>query len=251
MRLKHINLADVHDYTDVTPIPQRFHRRFDICLNDAGVDHDLLPVAIDRYGVWEQMETIFLCSAFAAADPDKTMFLDLGSHIGWFSLLANTYGILTVAIDINQQQLDCLAQVNDGGIICLNERIDADWQWTEPVLRPDTYIVKMDLEGCEVDAVNGLWTWFETKRITHCLMEVSPVFNGSYPNLLKRLIDLGYACYVMPPKQTPPPVYRDPLRFRRRHCEALHLYSDEERLHWINDQHQFNAILHLPEAKWG
>jgi hypothetical protein len=246
----HIDLKQAHIFPDVTPIPHRFHREFDICLNEVQDDTSdwVVSDAIAKHGVWEPMETTFLSSAFAAANPNTSMFLDLGCHIGWFSLLANTYGILTVAVDLNRQQLDCLEQVTNGDIVCVNEWIDADWELGNPP--SGTVIVKMDIEGSEVDAVNGMWQYFEKHAVTHCLMEVSPVFNGSYPDLLTRLINLGYWCYVMPEKTVPPPVFKDAVRFLRRYCLPLHIMDQDARDSWISRQHQFDVILSLPESKW-
>jgi hypothetical protein len=252
MKVMHIDLKQAHVFPDITPIPQRFHREFDICLNEVQDDTSdwVVSDAIAKHGVWEPMETTFLSSAFMAADPAKTLFLDLGSHIGWYSLLANTYDIPTIALDLNRQQLACLAQVIHGGVVLLNEWIDVDWQIPVLAAAASKLIVKMDIEGSEVDAVNGMWDQFKTKRISHCLMEVSPVFNGSYPDLLTRLIDLGYWCYVMPEKTTPPPVFKDAVRFLRRYCKPLHIMDQAARDSWISRQHQFDVILSLPESKW-
>jgi hypothetical protein len=78
---------------------------------------------------------------------------------------------------------------------------------------------------------------------------MSPVFNGSYPQITHRLLKAGYHGYVMPEKSRPP------LRFERfpddfENCLALHNMKPKVRREWIAAQHQFDVWFCRPGADW-
>jgi hypothetical protein len=65
-------------------------------------------------------------------------------------------------------------------------------------------LAKIDIEGAEEHAVDLLWLSIEKGLVDHLLIEISPVFNDSYPDLVVRLLEAGYEAWVMPDKQIPP-----------------------------------------------
>jgi hypothetical protein len=266
-------LVDIHvggptPYEDYPPIPERFSRDFKLWIfdPDEGVgmkvvdrvlnegERDVVSDAIAEYGVWEVPETITLSSAFAAAGP-HTAFIDIGSHVGWFSAVAATYGLDVTAVDSNAAALELLRQTwRENGfksqLALINEMVDTNTEWKFPV-GVDTAIVKMDIEGAESHAVGALWPWFEDGTVTHCMMEVSPCFNDGYPALLRALFDLGYVGHVMPRKRIEPhPVGDDLYKYLSIHARRLDTLTPAAMTNWITRQWQINVIIFKPEAAW-
>ena len=249
-----IDLSRPNQFHDIPDIPQQFHKTFKLSLPDA---HEVDPAwvvsdAIINMGIWEPWETMFLSSAFARAEP-LTLFLDLGAHCGWFSALAASHGLGWIAVENDRRMVRHLRwlqkHTEDGSVS--HQFIDQNWGlkllWGGSAL-----IVKMDLEGNEEHAVRGMWEYFVDGTITHCLMEISPVFNDSYPTLCASLIGLGYEAWVMPEKKlNPPPIegrFYDHISKRSR---PLHKINFDEMATWLEKQHQIDVMFSRPEAKWG
>lgn len=263
-----IRLGGPTTYTDYPAIPQRFERSFQIHILPRGVEpsllhHSVIPDpgdvvsdTIRDWKTWEVPETIFAMSAFAAA-PRGTVFLDVGCHVGWFSLIAVSFGLDTISVDADQRMLDLLWQsyrlngFDTKAIIRLrHELVDATWE--PPDLDyAENLIVKMDIEGSEVYALRALWPLFEQHKVSHLLMEVSPVFEDYYPSILGQLFDLGYIGFVMPLKEEVPPTFDNAEAFLRNHCRRLDSKPREWMQGWVSRQHQFDMVIFRHDARFG
>jgi hypothetical protein len=247
--VKKINLAQAHEFPDLTPIPERLHKSFSMELRDEqGIDEDwAVSDTIRQLGVWEPVETAVLSSAFAGNL--DSVFVDIGCHIGWYTIIAREWGLSVISIDGLQVNLDVLRRRNDRYIHRFHEWIDKGW--SPDIFWPEPCIVKMDIEGAERWAVDAMWDLFDVGSVTHCLMEVSPVFNDSYPALIDRLVGIGYECWVLPEKQADPPPLDDTREWLEDHCLPLHVAHAKQRGEWVAKQHQFNAVFCTKESKWG
>jgi antitoxin component HigA of HigAB toxin-antitoxin module len=268
-RLVEIHLGGPTAYTDHPPIPERFSRDFKLWIFDpdegGGMkvhervlnegERDVVSEAIGDLGVWEVPETITLSSAFAAAQ-SGTAFLDIGSHVGWFSAIAGTYGLHVTAVDADAGALELLEQTweeNDfeSELKTINTLVDENLEWELPVA-VRAAIVKMDIEGAERHAVSMLWPWFEDGTITHCLMEVSPCFNDTYPALLGSLFDLGFVGHVMPRKRQQPKEMDEVYSYLSVYGRRLDVLTRHAMSDWIGQQHQFDIVVFRPAgARWG
>ena len=264
MRLVDVSLGGPTRYMDQPAIPERFRREFKMWVWDDGEAagelrvggpapegaDDCVSQTIISHGVWEVPQSIFLMSAIAANPHAR--FVDLGCQIGWFSLLAASFGMKVEALDANASALGVLrASAEENGWTKQIMFVHGEVQRYEPPVLAEPLIVKIDVEGAELRAVQRLSYAFMGKRISHCLMEVSPCFYDYYPNLLAYLFDLGYRGWVMPSKRVPPRVFRDTESFLLRHCRRLDYLTRASMRDWVQAQHQFDVILALPEAKWG
>lgn len=209
-----VRLGGATPYRDLAPIPRRLAREFAMMVYDwprypdSGYcpGHDAVSETIDTLGVWEPTEATLVLSALSAS-ADR-LVLDLGAHIGWFTLLALSCGQRVVAVDADSENLRLLSAslaLNGwtGRAALHHARIGHD---PLDLLPGDSRasLVKMDLEGAEPDACDLLFPALAEQRVDHLLIEVSPVFHGGYPDLVLGLIDLGYVAYALPPKRTPP-----------------------------------------------
>ena len=226
-RTVQIHLGGPTAYRDLTPIPERFAMEFDIEVWDTDrtpVDggpycpaRDAVSETIISHGVWEPRETTVLLLALECFDA-RCVFVDIGAQVGWFSAVAMKVG------DKHAVAYEADATVAK---VCHNNlrKIWSDFGGAGPtqkvytqriteatpplddeyIVHPDTIlVVKIDIEGAEAEAVRVLEPEIDDERVPFILMEVSPVFNDSYPDLVTDLIARGYSAYLMPPKQTPP-----------------------------------------------
>lgn len=265
----HIHIGGATAYTDHPAIPQRFERDFKLhvlkdryaksailhpSVNPDVYDGELVSNTIRDLKIWEVPETIIMLSAFKAADVENTVFLDIGCHAGWFSLLAMSYGIPTIAVDGDDRMIELLersAETNRyANYVLVPTFIDEGWAFPlSPA--PKNLIVKMDIEGSERYAVAALWDHFESGRISHCVMEVSPVFESDYADLLEPIFKLGYRCQVMPPKTPVPPVVEDIPHWLLRSSQRIDQFRQGYLKTWVNRQHQFDVVLYREDAQWG
>jgi hypothetical protein len=266
-RVVDVHLGGPTPYQDYPAIPERFARSFKLWVFDVDEgdgmqladrvqgpgERDIVSEAIFDQGVWEVPETILLMSAFAAYP--RAQFVDFGCHVGWYSTIASTFGLDVVAVDSNPAAIALLARTwrengFQGRLSLLAREIDEGLILQVP-WEASTIIVKIDIEGAERHAVKALWRYFEDGTITHCLMEVSPCFNDTYPDLLGSLFDLGYVGYVMPRKVDQPKPIGDIPRYLASHCRRLDFLTRDSMAHWVRRQHQFDLIAFRSGARWG
>lgn len=262
-----ITLGGPTPYTDYPDIPERLSAYFTIHVLpresdpsilhssvDASIyDGDLVSDTIRELGVWEVPETMALLSAFEAA-PQGTVFVDVGCHVGWFSLLALNRGLDVMAIDGDRRMLHALDSSRMENMYLgpeftlVHRMVDSDWSLKT---KAKNVIVKVDVEGAENHAIGGLWPLFEERKVSHLVMEISPIFEDYYPDLLKSLIDLGYMAYAMPAKSKRPPKVIDVRHWIQHYGQNLHLLTAGSRRQWIGQQKQFDVVLFHEGSAWG
>lgn len=214
-------------YRDLTPIPARLATSFHMEVWDPTlypVDgnaegycpaHDAVSATILTHGVWEPRETTLALTVFDSAEPDQ-VFIDMGAQIGWYSLLALSRDLAVIAFEADPDNARLL-QVNadlmglEKPLTVFDDRLGADHGPFETNIR--VRLAKLDLEGAERDGIRILWPLIEAGLIDHLLVEVSPVFDDYYPELVVDLLDAGYFAYRLPPKHVPPIDLSDPDLF--------------------------------------
>ena len=210
-RIVDIHLGGPTPYHDYTPIPNRFACEFQMEVWDTDqmpVDdnplwcpaHDAVSETILALGVWEPQNTTVLMLAWEAVG-DDCVFLDIGMQLGWFSQVAGALSTASVGVEADPIVVELLERRD---LTVVHERIEAGWHLGGELSGDARMVVKIDIEGAEEHAVAGLAEFIDAGQVPFILMEVSPVFNDSYPELVTSLMDRGYHAYNMPPKQIPP-----------------------------------------------
>jgi hypothetical protein len=128
--------------------------------------------------------------------------LDIGSHIGYYSILAALKGYQVASFDSSRENLDLLHESAEANgvadkitpYLCLLDD-------QAPILSRDAeevQLVKIDIEGAERHAVQMCADLMGGRKIKYLIMEVSPVFNGTYPSLVETICSQGYDVYQIP-----------------------------------------------------
>jgi hypothetical protein len=194
-------------------IPDRFAREFEMIVFDfeqyagqAGIycpGQDDLSASIVRNGIWDGYETVLALDVLTSVDG---CLVDVGAHLGWYSLLAASCGRDAIAVEADAEVLQVAMfsmSVNGWGKQFFRVPVQVGPR-TPPldVRAKDSFeprpvaLWKIDIEGDEQYAIHGPLLG----RARHILLEVSPCFNDSYPALLERIAAAGYSLYVVPSK---------------------------------------------------
>jgi hypothetical protein len=213
-----VDLSKPHGYHDYPQVPSHLACRFPLAIwqweheeyAEMGVycpAHDAVSRTIDELGIWEPAESILTLSILSRAHEDS-LFVDFGAQIGWFCALACQARRDVVAFEADPQ---CMSIIRQN--MLLNDW-DEHVSYRQERVGPQASLVgfadrrialaKIDIEGAEEHAVDLLWLSIEKGLVDHLLIEISPVFNDSYPDLVVRLLEAGYEAWVMPDKQIPP-----------------------------------------------
>lgn len=207
-----VDLSHPHGYHDYPQLPSDLAVRFNMDIWDWRQyttvtnycpAHDAVSETIDTLGIWEPVETILALQVFSTAGEDA-QFIDLGSQIGWFSHLAQAMDVEPVGFDADN---DCVQLLRRQFFSATQLRFGVE---KVPQITVDARLMKMDLEGAEGAAIDAFWPSISSGKVDHILMEVSPCFNNSYPDLLRLVVDQGYELYSLPPKRIPPHDLYDP-----------------------------------------
>lgn len=145
---------------------------------------------IGLYGKWSQDMYDFIEKILDKKD--HGLFLDVGSHIGWFSRLAVSKGYSVIGFEGAPENIE-LARINVPTGIFENIWFDKDTKPTN--LMVYAQLLKMDIEGNERYGLVYFEKSFRNKRIDNAVIEITPVFNDSYPALIKQMQDWGYSVH--------------------------------------------------------
>lgn len=126
---------------------------------------------------------------------NSNVFLDVGCHIGYFSRLASNKGYKIIAFDGDKENLE-LAKINVPGAKIIYKWFSKDTKpWTFCKFKakyPEIEVMKIDIEGAEKYAIKFVDELLLERKIKNIVIEVSPVFNDSYPDLINLLVKYGF-----------------------------------------------------------
>lgn len=141
-------------------------------------------------GGWEKLESVEVRRVLEAGDRSK-LFYDVGAHIGWYSRMAMDLGYVVHAFEADAENVELL-RLNAPGVHVHYLWIDEN---TPSLCAADIELVKIDIEGSERHAMSMLKKSLLYATIRNIHMEVSPVFNDSYPLLVGMLERYGFCAF--------------------------------------------------------
>lgn len=201
-----------HGILDVASIPERFARKlkFEVYnfrkyfgFKGFCYGQDVTSGSIYTQGIWEASETLLMLEILEKGNKDN-LVLDFGSQVGWYSVLAALSGHKVFSFEAIGENIDLMMRnaylndVADGVITPILGWID---ETTYPFLTiKNVEFFKSDIEGSDKESVRMCDHLFRDRRVNYALIEISPCFNDSYPELVKKVADYGYGVYRIPDK---------------------------------------------------
>lgn len=162
---------------------------------------DEVSKAIDVNGGWERNETAVIGDLFARTTPG--VVLDLGAHVGWYSVFAAQHGHQVLAFDGSAEHLRALT-ANVKLSHCA-DRLTPVLGWLDDTTKAldvlpdvDVSFVKVDVEGKDSEAVRVIAPLLEARAIGAVLVEVSPVFGSDWRVAFDGLTGWGYHPWLVP-----------------------------------------------------
>lgn len=154
---------------------------------------DDISRTIDLYGLWSDDMYDFI-SKILTNETTKKVFIDVGSHIGWFSKLAINLGYEVIGFEGVSENIE-LAKVNALQAAYKNVWFDKNILPSDDIF--EAHLMKIDVEANERYVVDYFDKSFSEKSIDNVVMEISPVFNDSYPAIVEKMKTFGYEVLLL------------------------------------------------------
>ena len=188
---------------------------FDYC-------NDLVSHVIFNDHCWEPYQTEIMIELFQKLQNKK--FIDIGAHVGYYSIIASHYGWKTKSYEQNEGIFKILSKNLLGNEFALvyNEFVNA----STPLFENDTDkvgLIKIDVEGNEPEIVKGILPYLKRSQVDALIIEISPKFRPveEWEEMILVLDSLGYTAYDI--GLSP----RRPLQYDTNHLEKLGKFSIE------------------------
>lgn len=158
---------------------------------------DIVSRSLVEQGVWEAYETLLMLDILK--EPGN--MVDVGSQVGWYSLIAALKGSKVTAYDALKENISILNSSSKlNKLYITSHQLWIDEEVQEQPLQPIRFL-KSDIEGNEQYVFQMYKRSFEAGTIDFALLEISPCFNDSYPRLIKDILNCGYEVYQVPGKR--------------------------------------------------
>lgn len=163
--------------------------------NNEGLD--IISKCIEKDNCWEPFQTEITNEILKDGNH---IFIDVGSHLGYYSLLASLYNNNIISIEINNKYIELFNKSikinNIKNIELYNKCVDKNFSLNSKI-DTDTYIklIKCDIEGYEIEFIDSIYNRLKNKKIENLILEISPLFRDNYPEYVKKIYDIGYYVY--------------------------------------------------------
>lgn len=171
------------------------------CTGDDEVSRSVL-----LHGGWEGYETV---TAMALLDGGDGVVVDVGAHVGWYSMLAARAGFEVLAVEAAPEtcaMLEANAAVNGfaGRVRAVRGFVGSATAPVAPGQR--IRLLKVDIEGLEWEAARVFEPALRAGDVDFALVELTPIFDNSRWEEAADLFGAcGYDAYLVASKAWPDP----------------------------------------------
>ena len=168
-------------------------------------EHNVNPINLDviskclesKYNCWEPYQTELTKEILKNGN---NIFIDVGSHLGYYSLIASSLENNVIAFDCNDIFLDLFRnsiERNDlKNINSIKSNVDSKFSLDRYIdINTKIKLIKCDIEGYEIEFVKSIQTRLENKMIENLILEISPKKRNNYNKTIESIFNLGYHVY--------------------------------------------------------
>lgn len=163
------------------------HSKYKDQFNTYCTGQDGLSFTLINTGCWEKLYLDCIGNILKNGDRNN-LVIDIGSHIGWYSKMATQLGYKVIAFEGDKENVEVLklnAPDTDVRYIWFEENMESVFESDKTI-----ELMKLDIEGSEKYGIHYMRKVLS--RTKNIFIEVSPIFNDSYPKLIKKLQNLGF-----------------------------------------------------------
>ncbi len=168
--------------------------------NNDKPENDLVSHVLRRDHCWEPYQTEVTIELLKTLQP--SIFLDIGAHIGYYSLIAAAYGWSVESYEMNPlyfKILDDNIQDNNFKELITSHKIRVAPEHTiDSIINGRKIgIIKIDVEGAEPEIIQGLQKSLANQLVDSLIIEISPKFRDheTLIKLIQNIQSYGYNYY--------------------------------------------------------
>ena len=163
--------------------------------NDDVEGNDIISKCFGKQYCWEPYQSEIAKEILECGD---NLCIDVGSHLGTYSIISSIYSNRTIAIDRNKNVNNIFRKTiidNDlVGITVLDMYITKDTK-LENIIKDDTIrLLKVDVGGLENDVYSVFKIKFEKKQIDYAMFEITSKYLERY-KFVEELYKMGYKVF--------------------------------------------------------
>lgn len=182
-------------FTDVRLINEKtiLMKIFDWYYHDDGEKgKDIICKCLENDQCWEPFQTELTTEILNITDG---CFVDIGCHVGYYTVLSSLLGKKTYAFDCDYDYLELLNSTknlnNLKNIKIFNDFIDGSYNLPNEIKQENISLIKIDTEGQEFEILEK----FLHLDIPYIIAKISPKTNNTYIQMCKKMISLNYKIY--------------------------------------------------------
>ena len=159
--------------------------------------NDDVSRTLHLYGHWEPLGSAWVSEILTDS---AGLVIDVGCQIGWYSLMATMLAHPVLAIDAVAEHVEMTKATLDMNgkmaATCL-AWLDDDTPEVNGEGAPMVTLMKVDIEGAERHALRVFNPLIEARKIKNITLEMSPVFNDSYEEIIRYLDAKHYSIFSL------------------------------------------------------
>ena len=128
----------------------------------------------------------------------NNLFIDIGSHLGTYSIISSIYGNSTIAIDANPNANNIFRKtIKDNNLLNINILdlyVMKDTKLEDITKSDKIRLIKTDVEGNEEIIYNIFKDKFDNKQIDYAIFEITSIFSEKY-KFIEDLYKIGYKIF--------------------------------------------------------
>jgi hypothetical protein len=168
---------------------------YDYYKNDDVEGNDIISYCFEKQYCWEPYQSEL---AKEILECGNNLCIDVGSHLGTYSIISSIYGNRTIAIDHNKNVNNIFRKTimdnNLVGITVLDMYITKDIK-IENIIKDDNIrLLKVDVGGSENDVYSVFKIKFEKKQIDYAMFEITSKYLERY-KFVEELYKMGYKVF--------------------------------------------------------